>query len=217
MRRRHHQVAAGGVTLTLLGALVLTGCGGAGSKDAAPKESAGVSDGTPSASAPAAAVTDRPKVVMPADVRHVYEGGRTGDPVKDAVLADNARNLEAIDTAITGDRASTEPALRFYNKDKALLAVADYIKSYYAENRSFVGTTRYYRRDVTVSAATATLTYCADATQTYPKDRRTGTVDRSVPGSASDYTFFTERLRKNDNGVWQSFDVTSGPGADKCA
>ncbi|MER0447572.1 hypothetical protein ABR738_23975 [Streptomyces sp. Edi4] len=225
MRRRHHQLAAGGVTLTLLGALVLTGCGGAGSKDAAPKESAGVSDGTPSSapssstpsSSAAAAATDRPKVVMPADVRHVYEGGRTGDPVKDAVLADNARNLEAIDTAITGDRASTEPALRFYNKDKALLAVADYIESYYAENRSFVGTTRYYRRDVTVGGGTATLTYCADATQTYPKDRRTGKVDRSVPGSASDYTFFTERLRKNDNGVWQSFDVTSGPGADKCA
>ncbi|MFG2722946.1 hypothetical protein ACGFW5_32295 [Streptomyces sp. NPDC048416] len=218
---RNHRTTTAAAALAAAGALLLTGCGG-GSKGGDSKKIAGAdstssASATPSASASAPAdAADRPKIVMPADVKHVYEGGKTGDPVKDAVLADNAQNLEAIDTAITGDQASTESALKYYNKDKALIAAADYIKSYYVENRSFAGTTRYYHRNVTVSGESAALSYCADATQTYPKDRKTGKVDRSVPGSASDYTFFTEQLQKNDKGVWQSVNVTSGPGGTKC-
>ncbi|MEU9196258.1 hypothetical protein [Streptomyces hundungensis] len=219
---RNHKATTAAAALAAAGALLLTGCG-AGSKGGDdPKKIAGADTGasasaSPSASASGAAeVANRPKVVMPADVEHVYEGGTTGDPVKDAVLADNAQNLEAIDTAITGDQKSSEAALKFYNKDKALLAVADYIKSYYADNRSFVGTTRYYQRQVTVTGGTATLSYCADATQTFPKDRKTGKVDRSVAGSATDYTFFTEQLQKNDKNVWQSVSIISGSGAKKC-
>ncbi|MFI6688354.1 hypothetical protein [Streptomyces sp. NPDC050485] len=59
-----------------------------------------------------AVVPDRPEAVMAADVKHVYEQVNTGDPVKDAVLADNARNPEAIDAAMTGSQTSAEPALR---------------------------------------------------------------------------------------------------------
>ncbi|MEV5939117.1 hypothetical protein [Streptomyces sp. NPDC051994] len=218
---RNHKATTAAAALAAAGALLLTGCGGSSkggdSKKIAGAGSTSSASATPSASASAAAdAANRPKVVLPADVKHVYEGGKTGDPVKDAVLADNAQNLEAIDAAITGDQSSAGAALKFYNKDKALLAVADYIKSYYVENRSFVGTTRYYQRQVTANGATAALSYCADATQTYPKDRKTGKVDRSVPGSASDYTFFTEQLQKNDKGVWQSVSITSGPGAKKC-
>ncbi|MFJ8308951.1 MULTISPECIES: hypothetical protein [unclassified Streptomyces] len=215
---RNHKATTAAAALAAAGALLLTGCGG-DSKGADSKKIAGSDSGSSSASpsAPApAAVADRPKIAMPSDVKHVYEGGKTGDPVKDAVLADNAQNLEAIDAAITGDQTSAEPALKFYNKDKALIAVSAYIKPFYDEGRSFVGTTRYYQRQVTVKDTTATLSYCADATQTYPKDRKTGKVDRSVAGSASDYTFFTEQLQKNDKGVWQSVGITSGPGAKKC-
>ncbi|MFG3286089.1 hypothetical protein [Streptomyces sp. NPDC048111] len=216
---RNHKATTAAAALAAAGALLLTGCGGSkgGAKEIAGADSTSSASATPSASASAAAdAGNRPKVVMPPDVKHVYEGDKTGDPAKDAVLADNAQNLEAIDMAITGDQAASEAALKFYNKDKELLAVADYIKSYSADNRSFAGTTRYYQRQVTVNGAKASLSYCADATQTFPKDRKTGKVDRSVAGSASDYTFFTEQLQKNDKGVWQSVSITSGPGAKKC-
>ncbi|MFI6688352.1 hypothetical protein [Streptomyces sp. NPDC050485] len=217
---RNHTVATAVAALTAAGTLLLTACGGGGSKEFDSKKMAGADSGSSGSASAApsvsAAMSDRPKVEMPADVKHVYEEVNTGDRVKDAVLADNARNLEAIDAAITGSQSSAEAALKFYNKDNALIAVSAYIKPFYDEGRSFVGTTRYYHRQVTVKDATATLSYCADATQTFPKDRKTGKVDRSVAGSASDYTFFTEQLHKNDKGVWQSVGITSGPGAKKC-
>ena len=158
---RNHKATTAAAALAAAGALLLTGCGGS-SKGGDSKKIAGADSGssasaTPSASASAAAAdaADRPKIVMPADVKHVYEGGKTGDPVKDAVLADNAQNLEAIDAAITGDQTSAGAALKFYNKDNALIAVSAYIKPFYDEERSFVGTTRYYQRQVTVKGATA--------------------------------------------------------------
>ncbi|MFE9406751.1 hypothetical protein ACFYNY_34150 [Streptomyces sp. NPDC006530] len=210
-----HRTSTATAALMLAGALCLNACGSGGTH--APAAKKGASTGTTSAAPSASALAgNRPKVVLPAEVKHVYEEVGTGDPVTAAVLEDNARNLEAIDAAITGDRASAERALKFYNQDKALVAVAAYIDSYYDEGRSFVGTTRYYHRHVTLKGATAALSYCADATQTFPKDRRTGKVDRSVAGSAADYTAFTEQLRKNDQGVWQSVEITSGPGAKTC-
>ncbi|MEV6751781.1 hypothetical protein [Streptomyces sp. NPDC051214] len=218
MNRRPTLLAA--TALTAAAVLSLAACGGGDGDSKESDKIAGAESGemreSPSPTASEDGI-DRPEITLPKSVKYAFEGGSTGDKTKDAVLADNERNLKAIDSAITVGEDSAQAALKFYNEDKALVSAASYIKSFYDDDRSFVGTTRYYQREVNLRADdTAALTYCADATKTYPMDRKTKKVDRSAPASADDYTFFSEQLKKNSEGVWQSVNVTSGPGAKKC-
>lgn len=205
------------VALAAASVVLLSACGGESGGDADDIKGAdSAKKPSPSASATADNI-DRPEITLPKDVKYEFEGSETGDPKKDAVLRDNQYNLQAIDYAITVDKGDAEKPLKFYNKGSALVSAASYIKGYYDDDRSFIGTTRYYDRDVTIlKDGAATLTYCADATKTYPKDRKTGKVNKSIEPSAADYTFFSERLEKNDKGVWQASSVTSGPGEKKC-
>ncbi|MEV2255354.1 hypothetical protein AB0I94_33115 [Streptomyces sp. NPDC050147] len=219
MTRRPTLLAA--TALTAAAVLSLSACGGGDGDSASNDKIAGAESGGEKRESPSPTASDdgidRPEIKLPKDVKHVFEGGSTGDKAKDSVLADNEQNLKAIDSAITVGEDSAQAALKFYNKDKALVSAASYIKSFYDDGRSFVGTTRYYQREVSFRAGgAAALTYCADATKTYPMDRKTKKVDRSAPASADDYTFFSEQLKKNADGVWQSVNVTSGPGAKKC-
>lgn len=218
MNRRPTLLAA--ATLTAAAVLSLAACGGGDGDSKENDKIAGAGSGEKRESPSPTASDDgieRPEIKLPKDVKHAFEGGSTGDKTKDSALADNEQNLKAIDSAITVGEDSAQAALKLYNKDKALVSAASYIKSFYDDGRSFVGTTRYYQREITLHAGgTATLSYCADATKTYPMDRKTKKVDRSVPASADDYTFFSERLKKSPEGVWQSVNVTSGPGAEKC-
>uniref|UniRef100_UPI00404027CC hypothetical protein n=1 Tax=Streptomyces sp. DG1A-41 TaxID=3125779 RepID=UPI00404027CC len=48
-----------------------------------------------------------------------FEGGKTGDAVKNAVLADNAERMRAVNAAITGTDPKAE-AMNFYNTGRAL-------------------------------------------------------------------------------------------------
>ncbi|NDZ77596.1 hypothetical protein G3I19_03460 [Streptomyces sp. SID10853] len=211
---------AGAAALVVAAALLLSACGGGDSASSDKAEKVpGADTGKQSASPSASNAGDgikRPKVVLPKGVSDVFEGGKTGDPKKDAVLADNARNLDAINAAITTDAKKLTPALRFYNKDDALTSALSYIQGFYDDGRSYVGAARYYNRKVTpLKGGAVALTYCQDATKTYPKDRRTGKVTHPA-ASSGDYTFFNERLEKNDKGVWQSASVISGAGDQKC-
>jgi hypothetical protein len=218
MRTRTTTAAA--TALTAAVALLLTGCGGSDSSDTKDSDKIAGADSGSGASKPSASATsddiERPEIKLPSDVENVFEGGTTGDPVKDAVLADNERRINSIDEAITVN-AKKYPALKFYSKGDALVSAASYIMSFRDENRSFTGKTRYYEREVTIhKAGAASVTYCMDATQTYPKDGTTGKVDRSVKASPSDYVFYNTRLEKNSKGVWQTTTVSSTEAAKRC-
>jgi hypothetical protein len=214
--------AATAAALTTAVALLLSGCGGSDakdSKDSSGDKIAGADTGSASASPSASATADgadRPEIKLPSDIENVFEDGSTGDPKKDAVLADNERRINSIDEAVTVD-AEKHPALEFYSKDSALVSAASYIKPFYDNGRSFAGKTRYYDREVTLlKDGAAAVTYCMDATETYPKDRKTGKVDRSVTASASDYVFYNTRLEQNAKGVWQTVSVESTEAAKRC-
>ncbi|MFA3873601.1 hypothetical protein ABS735_07915 [Streptomyces sp. MMCC 100] len=203
-------------------ALLLTGCGGSDSDDSGKDDIAGADTGASASASPSPSASagedgvDRPEIKLPKDIVNVFEGGETGDPKKDAVLADNERRVNSIDEAIVVD-AEKHPALEFYSKDDALMSAATYIKSFYDNNRSFTGKTRYYEREVTFAKdGSATVTYCMDSTDTYPKDRKTGKVDRSVKASPNDYVFYNTRLEKNAEGVWQTTSVSSTEAAERC-
>ncbi|GHI92022.1 hypothetical protein [Streptomyces olivaceus] len=204
--------------LTTAVALLLSGCGGSDSDDSGKDQIAGADTGasTSAPSTPSKDTVERPEIKLPKDIENVFEGSPTGDAEKDAVLADNERRVNSIDEAIVVD-AEKHPALEFYSKGDALASAATYIKSFYDNDRSFTGKTRYYDREVTLAKdGSATVTYCVDGTDTYPKDRKTGKADRSVKASPSDYVFYNSRLEKSAEGVWQTTRVSSTEAANRC-
>ncbi|KYK16856.1 MULTISPECIES: hypothetical protein [Streptomyces] len=216
MRTRPTIAAA---ALTAAVTLLLSGCGGSDSEDSGKDEIAGADTGASASASPAPSASadgvDRPEIKLPSDVKNVFEGGSTGDPVKDAVLADNERMINSIDEAITVD-AEEHPALKFYSKDNALIAAASYVQSFYEAGTTWTGSTRYYDREVTLSGENAaTVTYCGDEKKSYSKDRKTKEV-KKTPGDADDYGSYSARVQKNADGVWQTTNVVSERGAEKC-
>ncbi|WP_190140532.1 hypothetical protein [Streptomyces longispororuber] len=221
MHRRPTLLAAASLTAAAVLSLAACGGGDGGSKDSKGADTiegaqtGGGTSATPSPEASADGVK-RPRITLPKGVRNVFEGGQTGDATKDAVLADSERRINSLDEAVTVE-AEDHPALKFYSAGDALMSAATYVKGFYDDDRSFVGTTRYYKRNVTLlKKDTAAVTYCMDSSKTYPMNRKTKKVDKSVPASDKDYAFFNTRLEKNDEGVWQTTSVTSIEAAKQC-
>ncbi|MEV8122618.1 hypothetical protein AB0P07_00615 [Streptomyces sp. NPDC085944] len=218
--RTRTTTATAAAALTTAVALLLTACGGGSDSDDSGKdEITGADTGASASASPSPSASekgvDRPEIKLPADVKNVFEGSKTGDPVKDAVLADNQRMIDSVDEAITVD-AEEHPALKFYSKDNALVAAASYVQSFYEGGTTWTGTTRYYDREVTLDGEnTATVTYCGDETESYSKDRKTKKV-KKTPGDADDYVSYNARMEKNADGVWQTVNVVSERGAEKC-
>ncbi|MET7762334.1 hypothetical protein ABZS71_09905 [Streptomyces sp. NPDC005393] len=213
----HTRTKAGLAALLTATALALTACG-SDSKSGDDKEIDGAKKATQSASPGASPPDDgiqRPKITFPGDVQHVFEGRTTGDPKKDAVLADNERNILAEDDAIIrGDAKS--PALKFYNQGEALIGAFDWVQKYLDADLTFTGTIRYFDRRVTlVGDNKASLAYCGDESKAYNKNRKTKKVDKAAP-SADSYVLYNSRLVKNDKGVWQTTKLISKRGDRAC-
>ncbi|MGW7085901.1 hypothetical protein ACWGH2_20760 [Streptomyces sp. NPDC054871] len=175
--------------------------------------------GTSAAPSPSTAgeAIDRPVLKLPHDVRNVFEGRRTGDAAKDAVLADSERGIDAESDAIVRG-APNSAALRFYNKGETLLAEAEYVQSFLDEGISYKGTIRYFDRRVNVvDDKTATLVYCADESGAVNTDRKTGKAKKSGQTPRDDnYVLYNTRLTLNAKGVWQTTKGFSKRGADTC-
>ncbi|MET8011459.1 hypothetical protein ABZU86_10380 [Streptomyces sp. NPDC005271] len=213
----HTPTKAGLAALLTATALALTACG-SDSSSGDDKKIDGAKKATKSASPTASPSDDglkRPKITLPSDVHNVFEDRKTGDPKKDAVLADNERRINSVDEAITsGDR--NRPGLKFYSKEGALLSASEYVQTFIDNGTTFTGATRYYDRKVTfLKDGAAAVTYCSDETKSYNKNRKTQEV-RKLPGSPDDYTFYNTRLEKNKSGVWQTSNVISQEGAKQC-
>lgn len=200
-------------------ALLLSGCGGGDEADSEDKIEGveDASDGSASEStspSPTDDGIDRPSIKLPDDVNNVFEEVDTDDPVEIAVLADNERRVNSMDEAITSGDLE-RPALSFYSTGDALESAAEWIDSLVSENESFTGTTRYYDRTVTVhDDDTATVTYCIDASESLTKNRVTGEVEPD--SEVTSMVHYTTRLRKNDLGVWQTYEAIADPETTIC-
>ncbi|MET8688294.1 hypothetical protein ABZV77_29210 [Streptomyces sp. NPDC004732] len=220
MNRRPTLLAAAAMTAAAV--LSLSACGGGDgdgdSKDkiAGADTDSGSKKESPSPKASEGGV-DRPEIKLPKDVKNVFEGAKTGDPKKDAVLADHERMLDSIDEAITV-HAGDHPALKFYSKGDALLSAGRYVESFSKADTTWVGETRYFNREVTtLKGGAAAVTYCGDDTKAYSKDLKTGKVDRSGDSDDSnDFTFYNTRMEKNSKGVWQAARIISDEKSEKC-
>ncbi|WP_406356134.1 hypothetical protein OHB56_27075 [Streptomyces sp. NBC_01635] len=219
MNRRPTLLAA--LALTAATALTLTACGGGDEGSAKDKDSdkiAGADTGgeksaPPSESAPA--TEGRPKIELPSDVTLVFEGEKTGDQVKDAVLADNAERMRAVDAAIAGTDTNGE-ALAFYNTGKALEAALSWVNQFEEAGATMTGEVRYYDRKVTIEGEkSAVLIFCADESKGFSKDKKTNKVHKT-PVTKNSYVLYNTKLDKSAEGVWQTSQVVSSRGAAQC-
>ncbi|MCF3125589.1 hypothetical protein IPZ68_38730 [Streptomyces arenae] len=205
------------LTVLVAATLLLSGCGG---EDAGrPGEIAGadVDKGAQSV-APSPAVDDgivRPEIRLPADVKNTFEGAVTTDPVKKAVLADNERRLGTIAQAITSGDTKTS-GMGFYSAGMALESASAYVKGGLDKGLTITGTARFYDRVVTVhNARSASLSYCADETRVFVKERGTKKPKKD-PVTRRSYVFYETELVKNKKGVWQTTSVESARGSTRC-
>ncbi|MFF3977834.1 hypothetical protein [Streptomyces sp. NPDC001828] len=216
MNRRILPAAA---ALTATAALLLTACGSNDDKPKGTDKIAGADQGdkasaSPSA-APSASAADRPKIELPADLKMTFEAADTGDPVKDAVLADGAERMRAINGAIAG----VDPkyaALNYYNAGKALEAASTWVEKFKKAGQSMTGSLSYFDRRVTLNEdKSASLVFCADESKGYAKDIKTGQAKVTTP-SKNDFILYNTRLEKNADGVWQTTRIVSTAGAAQC-
>lgn len=199
-------------------ALLLTACGGDDNDAKANDEIAGADTSAEASSTPTpspSATDGRPEIELPSDVELTFEDAETGDPVKDAVLADSAERMRAVDAAITGTDPKGE-ALGFYNTGKALEAALSWVSQFDQAGATITGEVRYYDRKVTLKNETsANLTFCADESKGFSKDKKTGEIAKT-PVTKNSYVLYNTRLDKNADGVWQTSQIVSTRGADQC-
>lgn len=214
MKRRPLSVA---VALTASTALLLTACGSsdAGSKDN--DKIAGSDTGSQEAtSSPSASDSaERPDIKLTGGVEDVFEGWETGNATKDAVLADAARAQTAINDAILKGETDT-PGLTFYYQGEALTTSVKWVQKWVDAGLTYTGTTRYYNPKIELfNGTSAGVSFCADETKAYNKERKSGKVDRS-PASDDSYVLYNTRLEKTTQGVWQTTSGASVRGSKGC-
>ncbi|WP_031524862.1 hypothetical protein [Streptomyces sp. NRRL F-5123] len=220
--RAPHALAATCVAVSA--ALLLSACGGSKKDDGKIKDpgtdvstSAPAPTTTSAAPSPTAAGVKRPTITFPADAKDVFDGGTTGDPVKDAVLADNQGFISSVDDGFLRGSSSTD-ALGFYAIGKGLTNSITYIQGTVTKGYVWYGTLRYFDRKVTLlDDHTASVVYCSDENEAHLKDRRTGKVDKnSLSTSPQNYVLYNTHLTKSAQGVWQTDNIISNRGAKQC-
>ncbi|MFG3159303.1 hypothetical protein ACGFY8_05425 [Streptomyces sp. NPDC048232] len=211
-------ILSAALVLTAVVTLTLSGCGGGDTSSDRGGEPLGVSvgDGPSASPSPSDSMAEgRPSIDFPSDAKNVFEGEKTGDSAKDAVLADNALSIDAVDEAIFKGSADTK-ALGFYNVDKALSSSIAYVQGYIDDNDTWIGVTRYFDRKVTLKGTDkAYVAYCSDESKSYIKNKKSGKVDKSV-ASADSFVLYNTALTKNAAGVWQTTDISSKRGDAAC-
>ncbi|MGW1713045.1 hypothetical protein [Streptomyces sp. NPDC002156] len=220
MKRHAPPLAAAFVaTATLL----LTACGGSDSEGTSKDndKAAGADGGSTMAASPtvsrsaSATSTGRPKIELPSDITHTFTPEETGDPVKEAVLKDNAEMIRALDAAIVAQNPRL-PALEFYTEGEGAVAAEQWVKAFADAGWTVTGAVNYYDRQVNVSSEySASLSYCGDEGKGFSKVIKTGEVKRT-PVSKDSYVAYGVQVRKSEAGVWEMVKITSTRGADKC-
>ncbi|MBU6531902.1 hypothetical protein ACFUIW_24190 [Streptomyces sp. NPDC057245] len=216
VKRRSLPVAT---ALAATATLLLTACGGGDDKSGNSDEIAGAdTSALPSATSSGAAApesADRPDITLPNDVKDVFEKWETGDAAKDTVLSDAARAQTAMNEAIVQGKTDTE-GLAFYYDGKALTTSVKWVQKWLDAGITYTGTTRYFGPKVELfNAKSAGVSFCADETKAYNKDRKTGKIDKS-PATSDSYVLYNTRLEKDDHGVWRTTDGTSVRGSETC-
>jgi hypothetical protein len=204
--------------LTATAALLLTACSGSEDKPKANDKIAGADQGEKKSASPTTSpspAADRPEIELPTDVVDTFDPEKSGDPVQDAILKDNADFVRSLDAAIVAGNPNL-PALEFYTEGEAAVAAQKWVKSFKDAGRTVTGTTRYYDRKVNIkSKKSASISYCADESRGFSKDIKTGKV-QGTKVTKNSYLAYGAQVQLNDAGVWELIKMSSARGASSC-
>lgn len=199
-------------------ALLLTACGAADDSTKANDKIAGADQGIAASASPrttTSADADRPDITLPKDLNDKFENWSTGDTAKNAVLADVERRIDATNYAIAEGNAELA-AIDFYYSGTALADAGDWVTSIVKDGYSITGVNRYYNAKIDLfDSASASVVYCEDQSKAFAKDRKTGEVIKTAV-TAESYVLYSTRLKKNEEGVWQTTKLTSQRGHKSC-
>ncbi|MFJ2735661.1 MULTISPECIES: hypothetical protein [unclassified Streptomyces] len=216
MHRRSLSFAA---AFTATAALLLTACGSGDDSSKSNEKIAGANQGdattaaSPSISAPGS--MKRPVITLPSDVKNVFEGWKTGDTTKDALLLDVQNRINATDAAIAAANPDSE-ALGFYYRGEALAGAAEWVQGYVKDGKSITGTVRFFNPELKlVDKDTAAFAYCSDESNAFDKDRKTSKAEKTTVTKTA-YVAYNTRVEKNEQGVWQTTSLLSQRGSTKC-
>ncbi|MFE2061499.1 hypothetical protein ACFXDH_03720 [Streptomyces sp. NPDC059467] len=213
-RSRLLTTATAGVTAALL----LAGCGGGGGDSKSNDKIAGADTGASASTSPsvsASAASGRPQIELPSDLSYTFEWPKTGDEVKDAVLADSEQNIESVDLAIA-NQDPLDKAYRYYFEGEAAAQIQTYVQAYVKAKARTTGHFRYYAPVVNVSDSDqASLVYCEDQGKAYDLYLKTKKVNKTSVTKNS-YVLYSTQLHKNDKGVWTVEKLMSVRGSSKC-
>ena len=132
------------------------------------------------------------------------------------MLADKSQAIDSADAAIMEGKNRT-PAIEFYNGGVALRGAVDFVQGWLDNGNTWVGTTRYFDRKVTLrSDGSAVVIYCSDESQGVPQDAGRPARSTYTADSADGYVLYNARLQKNTQGVWITVSVLSNRGAKEC-
>ncbi|MEV0980770.1 hypothetical protein [Streptomyces sp. NPDC049915] len=214
MKRRPGLVAA--ITLTAAAALSLTACGsGDSSNDKHKIAGADTGSASPSPSGSSSPKADRPTIDVPPDLSYTFDWPKTGDPEKDAVLADSKESIKAVDLAIVHQNA-LDKAYLYYYEGEAAAGTQKFIQNYVDHKASITGSYRFYAPQVAVDKdGTASFTYCEDQGKAYVKYLQTNKVKKTGV-SAKSYVIYHTSLTKNGEGVWVIRKMISQSGSAEC-
>ncbi|MBV9024988.1 MAG: hypothetical protein JO362_14635 [Streptomycetaceae bacterium] len=201
-------------TLVTAAGLLMTGCSSSGDQSSGPIK--GVQTAAPSSAAPSAlSSTQRPKITLPSDLHLVFEGDKTGNSTKDAVLYDNEQFIEATHQAIARSNPN-DTAYQSYAEGPAGADTYKWIKTFVDAHMRSTGTARYYDREVMIGGdGSATISYCEDESKAYGKDLKSGKVE-VTPATTNSYVYYAGSVKRNSKGIWVAEQMTSQRGAVKC-
>jgi hypothetical protein len=194
-------------------ALLLAACGKGGTSQ--PAGNLGAPGTTQPASASTAPPAPEPVFHLPPGVRLVFEDDKTGDAVKDAVVADAERLIKAVDQAI-GRADPVDPALRTYAVGDGAVAWGSDVRLFKRLGHTVTGTDRYYRWTVTMSTPRrAVVDFCEDQRYVYDQVIKTGKVLKTTP-SLNSFLWYGTVFERSPSGVWQNVRRVVKRGAAQC-
>ncbi|WP_223125462.1 hypothetical protein [Streptomyces sp. TRM68367] len=139
----------------------------------------------------------------------------TGDPVKDAILRDNAEFIRALDAAIVAQNPRL-PALEFYTEGEGAAAAEKWVQQFKDVGWTVTGTVRFFNRAVKVKSQTgAAIGYCGDESKGYSKVIKTNEL-KGTEVTKDSYVAYNVQVSKNKQGVWELVKITSTRGAEGC-
>ncbi|MFF7802183.1 hypothetical protein [Streptomyces olivaceus] len=222
MKRRSLFVAA---VLAASATLLLTACGGGDDKSSDNDKIAGADQGADSprktAEAPkgsSSEESDGVNLSLPSDVKLVFDWDKP-KKANEAAAMDGAANLFRTIYHGVDKRTAKDPAVTAYATSSGMKYAKTQIEAWIEGGWTATGTLRHYDASTRSSenGTSVEVAFCADASQFYGKEVKTGKVLTTEP-SVEDFDHYKITMVKHPTaeGLWQASKVFVATKARKC-